>query len=171
MKQKDFVFENLSRILDALHANYLANLVLLDTGQLDRVTAAGVGIGPRLVTGFPPDTNILFYNLGSGEGLQAISRVIAQSCPPDQSVNLVFENNENWDVRSANLADLDSMRGGETPTAVFLPARAPELSFEIFQQVVARLRAPDGCPWDREQTHLSLQTSPFRGSLRSFGSD
>jgi len=23
--------------------------------------------------------------------------------------------------------------------------------------VVARLRAPDGCPWDREQTHLSLR--------------
>jgi tetrapyrrole methylase family protein/MazG family protein len=28
---------------------------------------------------------------------------------------------------------------------------------ESFQEVVARLRAPDGCPWDREQTHLSLR--------------
>jgi tetrapyrrole methylase family protein/MazG family protein len=28
-----------------------------------------------------------------------------------------------------------------------------------FQDVVARLRAPDGCPWDREQTHESLRTS------------
>ena len=24
---------------------------------------------------------------------------------------------------------------------------------------MARLRAPDGCPWDREQTHLTLRTS------------
>src|SRR5438552_14077261 len=24
-------------------------------------------------------------------------------------------------------------------------------------EVVARLRAPDGCPWDREQTHESLR--------------
>jgi tetrapyrrole methylase family protein/MazG family protein len=32
-------------------------------------------------------------------------------------------------------------------------------SFEGFQEVVAHLRAPDGCPWDREQTHLSLR--PF----------
>lgn len=25
-------------------------------------------------------------------------------------------------------------------------------------QIIARLRAPDGCPWDREQTHASLRT-------------
>ncbi|MGH2628114.1 MAG: nucleoside triphosphate pyrophosphohydrolase, partial [Anaerolineales bacterium] len=30
-------------------------------------------------------------------------------------------------------------------------------SLEGFQDVVARLRAPDGCPWDREQTHRSLR--------------
>lgn len=30
---------------------------------------------------------------------------------------------------------------------------------ERLKQIVARLRAPDGCPWDREQTHLSLRTS------------
>ena len=29
--------------------------------------------------------------------------------------------------------------------------------FEKFQQVIARLRAEDGCPWDREQTHASLK--------------
>ncbi len=27
------------------------------------------------------------------------------------------------------------------------------------RQIVARLRAPDGCPWDREQTHASLRTA------------
>jgi tetrapyrrole methylase family protein/MazG family protein len=31
-------------------------------------------------------------------------------------------------------------------------------SFEAFQEIVAHLRAPDGCPWDREQTHQSLRT-------------
>lgn len=30
-------------------------------------------------------------------------------------------------------------------------------SFEGFQQTIAQLRAPDGCPWDREQTHESLR--------------
>jgi MazG family protein len=27
------------------------------------------------------------------------------------------------------------------------------------QEIVARLRAPDGCPWDREQTHSSLRAA------------
>ena len=29
--------------------------------------------------------------------------------------------------------------------------------FEEFQKVIARLRAPDGCPWDRGQSHESLK--------------
>lgn len=29
--------------------------------------------------------------------------------------------------------------------------------FEEFEQVIKKLRAPDGCPWDREQTHVSLK--------------
>ena len=29
--------------------------------------------------------------------------------------------------------------------------------FERLKEVVARLRAEDGCPWDREQTHKSLK--------------
>jgi MazG family protein len=30
-------------------------------------------------------------------------------------------------------------------------------SYESLRNVVARLRAPGGCPWDREQTHASLR--------------
>ncbi len=29
--------------------------------------------------------------------------------------------------------------------------------FDTLVEIVARLRAPDGCPWDREQTHASLR--------------
>ena len=29
--------------------------------------------------------------------------------------------------------------------------------FEEFEDIIARLRAPDGCPWDREQTHMGLK--------------
>jgi tetrapyrrole methylase family protein/MazG family protein len=30
-------------------------------------------------------------------------------------------------------------------------------SFDTLEHIVARLRAPDGCPWDREQTHASIK--------------
>lgn len=29
--------------------------------------------------------------------------------------------------------------------------------FEEFEHIIEKLRAPDGCPWDREQTHASLK--------------
>jgi tetrapyrrole methylase family protein / MazG family protein len=46
--------------------------------------------------------------------------------------------------------------------AYLLPALAPQLNVGTIHGLawlVARLRAPDGCPWDREQDHLSLR--PF----------
>ena len=30
-------------------------------------------------------------------------------------------------------------------------------AFDDFVRLIARLRAPGGCPWDREQTHASLK--------------
>jgi len=38
-------------------------------------------------------------------------------------------------------------------------AQTPGAAFDRLVQIVARLRAPDGCPWDREQTLESLR--PF----------
>src|ERR1700712_5647846 len=32
----------------------------------------------------------------------------------------------------------------------------PQAAFDRLCEIVARLRAPGGCPWDREQTHLSI---------------
>jgi MazG family protein len=50
----------------------------------------------------------------------------------------------------------DALRGGTW----FLPAVEPlrnTASPHALPWLVARLRAPDGCPWDREQDHLSLR--------------
>ncbi|MCX7682439.1 MAG: nucleoside triphosphate pyrophosphohydrolase [Anaerolineae bacterium] len=45
-------------------------------------------------------------------------------------------------------------------TTLYIPQLTRPGGFESFQDTVAHLRAPNGCPWDREQTHESL-----RGSL------
>jgi tetrapyrrole methylase family protein/MazG family protein len=50
--------------------------------------------------------------------------------------------------RSAHIGNL---------TALYVPALGGMSSFEQFQEIIAHLRAPEGCPWDREQTHLSLR--------------
>ena len=35
-------------------------------------------------------------------------------------------------------------------------AMANHAEFDAFVETIAKLRAPDGCPWDREQTHASI---------------
>jgi tetrapyrrole methylase family protein/MazG family protein len=50
--------------------------------------------------------------------------------------------------RSTHLAHL---------TTLFVPALETSSSVERFQETIAHLRAPEGCPGDRKQTHLSLR--------------
>ncbi|MBN1936615.1 MAG: MazG family protein, partial [Anaerolineae bacterium] len=45
----------------------------------------------------------------------------------------------------------------DAPALLYLPPLPHAGAVETFQGIVARLRAPDGCPWDRRQTHLSLR--------------
>ncbi|HEX2327060.1 MAG TPA: MazG family protein, partial [Chloroflexota bacterium] len=45
-------------------------------------------------------------------------------------------------------------------TSLWVPPLAPLEALrepQTLQEVMSRLRAPDGCPWDREQTHASLR--------------
>jgi MazG family protein len=45
------------------------------------------------------------------------------------------------------------------------------MTFENFKklvEVVSRLRAPDGCPWDREQNHLTLRENLLQESYETF---
>ncbi len=68
------------------------------------------------------------------------------------------------DVRTVPLHELDHRAAGghDHLTSVFVPALAPERATktaEGLQAITARLRAPDGCPWDREQTHQSIRAS------------
>ena len=55
---------------------------------------------------------------------------------------------------------LDAVRREAIPLRVFAPAPLPAdtpADFEALRLVMARLRGPDGCPWDREQTPQTLR--------------
>jgi tetrapyrrole methylase family protein/MazG family protein len=55
------------------------------------------------------------------------------------------------------LAEIDHAEKFGRSTMLYVPPLARPGSFSALGQVVARLRAPDGCPWDRKQTHQSLR--------------
>lgn len=52
-----------------------------------------------------------------------------------------------WDVTGPDNLDSETVRRVVEPSG---------RAFERLVDVMARLRAPDGCPWDREQTHETL---------------
>jgi tetrapyrrole methylase family protein/MazG family protein len=54
------------------------------------------------------------------------------------------------------LLEIDRSQAIGLRTSLYIPASPRRGALESFQETVAHLRAPDGCPWDREQTHQSL---------------
>ena len=62
-------------------------------------------------------------------------------------------------VESLRLFEIDRSSKIGITTTLYLPALGALSSFESLQNLIAHLRAPEGCPWDREQTHQSLR--PF----------
>ncbi|MBM4464855.1 MAG: nucleoside triphosphate pyrophosphohydrolase [Chloroflexi bacterium] len=55
------------------------------------------------------------------------------------------------------LYELDRQPNVDHLTSLYVPPLPQPSSLETFQDTIARLRAPGGCPWDREQTHRSLR--------------
>ncbi len=61
---------------------------------------------------------------------------------------------------SAEGSTIGAIGPGDLAAPIYLPPVAPELAVAspwAMPWISARLRLPDGCPWDREQTHESLR--------------
>lgn len=57
-----------------------------------------------------------------------------------------------------SLAELDRGEHFDHLTTLYVPPLPAHSSFTALQELVAHLRAPAGCPWDREQTLASLRS-------------
>lgn len=64
-------------------------------------------------------------------------------------------------IRRIPLFELDRTPGYGNLSLVYVPASDDESlrirSFERLHEIVSILRSPEGCPWDREQTHESIR--------------
>jgi tetrapyrrole methylase family protein / MazG family protein len=98
-----------------------------------------------------------------GEHVATLAKLtLLEFYPPDHPVTLVWAAGvpERERVRVLPLYELDRQHDLDPLTCAYVPPleQGSELaSLDAFQRIVARLRAPDGCPWDREQTHGTLK--------------
>lgn len=99
-----------------------------------------------------PDTPALLVDLPAADTAR-LRAVLRNQYPPDY----LCYGLGNAGGQPFALAELGQQAA--QAAALFLPAREAYTSFEAFQEIIAHLRAPEGCPWDRKQTHESLR--PF----------
>ena len=102
---------------------------------------------------FRPDVPALLLGPASTRALAQATELLLGAYPADYSVQ-IRSAGRHGEVKLEALRDLG---GIDESVCIFLPAAAAGRSFEAFSETVARLRAPDGCPWDRQQTHKSLR--------------
>lgn len=68
-----------------------------------------------------------------------------------------------YEIKTRQLFEIDRMKEYDAASVLLVPPAKdidlPRHSVEGLMQVMRRLRAPGGCPWDAEQTHESLKKS------------
>ncbi len=109
---------------------------------------------------FPPDAPALIAQIHSPAIASELKLVLMEVYPDEHPVKLVHNaGTEDARVESLQLFEIDRSQYLGMMTSLCIPPLQAGTSFESFQDLVAHLRAPNGCPWDREQTHRSLR--PF----------
>ncbi len=79
---------------------------------------------------------------------------------PDEHPTVLLEGAGTGREQATALPLYEIDRYEATPlTSLYVSPLPVVSSFEGFQETIARLRSPEGCPWDREQTHQSLRTN------------
>jgi tetrapyrrole methylase family protein/MazG family protein len=111
------------------------------------------------VPAFPPDIPVLVAQLYSRLVASEVKMTLNETYPDEHPVQLVHAAGTKDElVEELKLYEIDRSEHIGLLTSLYVPPLGEGTSFEAFQEIVAHLRAPDGCPWDREQTHTSLRT-------------
>lgn len=106
----------------------------------------------------PPDMDCLLLGFESLGSLKELTDVLSAVYDPDYEIRIaISRGREEPVVEALKLENLAQVFQGNDILAILIPQLPRGASFERFQEIVAHLRAPDGCPWDREQTHLTLR--------------
>jgi len=139
----------LEPVFAALGLDPYPNLLLMDALELSQ----------EHVPPFPPDMPVLVAQIYSRLVAAEVKMTLNTLYPDEHPVYLVHAaGTEDETIERIPLYEIDRSKRIGLLTVLYVPPLGEGTSFEAFQEIVAHLRAPDGCPWDREQTHGSLRT-------------
>lgn len=134
----------------ALEIDPFPDLVMIDAMQL----------AARHHPLFPPTLPALIAQVYNRRIAAEVKLTLSEVYPDEYAVVLVHAAGTPAQlVEHLKLYEIDRSEHVGLLTSLYVPPLPADSSFEAFQDLVAHLRAPEGCPWDREQSHASLRTS------------
>lgn len=133
----------------ALGLDPFPRLVLLDALEL----------GTWHVPSFPPDAPVLIAQIYDRMSASEVKLTLNAFYPDEHPVTLVHAaGTKQQQIEHLRLYEIDRSPHLGLMSALYVPPLGEATSMEAFLEIVAHLRAPDGCPWDRQQTHQSLRS-------------
>ncbi len=128
----------------------------LDGLQIADATELALLHHPRL----DPDRPALVAQLYSRDLAAEVKLTLMNQYPDEHPVVLVgAAGTPRQRVAELPLYEIDRQAWVDHLTSLYIPPLPQPGGMESFQETIAHLRAPDGCPWDREQTHQTLRTN------------
>jgi tetrapyrrole methylase family protein / MazG family protein len=133
---------------------------LLKNEKLDDIHVVD---GNKLYTRYTPihskDSFCLYKIDVDKERIDYITEMFIKSYPRNYRINCFFPMQSEMHNEILGLGQLRKfIKGKERIYLLFHPIEG-YISINKFQELIAHLRAPAGCPWDKEQTHKSLRTN------------
>jgi tetrapyrrole methylase family protein/MazG family protein len=105
-----------------------------------------------------PDLPAVIGQLYNQQLASDVKLTLMNLYPDEHPVTLVRRaGTDQAQILTLPLYELDRQPDVDHLTSLYVPPLPQPSSLETFQDTIARLRAPGGCPWDREQTHQSLR--------------
>nr|NIV37032.1 nucleoside triphosphate pyrophosphohydrolase [Anaerolineae bacterium] len=118
-----------------------------------------------------PDRPALIGQLYGQRLASGVKLTLMNAYPEDWTVTLVKAAGiEGSAALAMPLYELDRGDLCDHLTTLYVPALPQGRGLPALQDTIARLRAPDGCPWDREQTHQSLRANLLEESYEVLAS-
>jgi tetrapyrrole methylase family protein/MazG family protein len=109
---------------------------------------------------FPPNAPAVIAQIYSKAIASDVKLTLMEVYPDTYPVKLVHGAGTPEElVEELPLFAIDQSKHTGLITSLYLPPLNPLGAFEALQETVSHLRAPEGCPWDREQTHPSMRAS------------